>query len=262
MERIINLAEWPIDRLDSPEGQKLVAKCKADLTRDGMFNFEGFLRAEAIDRIVAGVAPILKADSFTHSRRHNIYFKKQIDGLPADHAVLQEFETSNRTICADQFPDSDILRLYLWEPFRVFLAAVMEKEALYPMEDKLACANVMSYSKGQALNWHFDRSEFTTTLLLQAPDAGGDFQYSQDLRSDDEPNYRGVVRLLEGEDDNLRTLHLKAGTLNVFRGKDTAHRVTPIDGAQDRIITVLSYFDRPGVVFSKEEQIGFYGRTG
>ncbi|KAG1702812.1 50S ribosomal protein L21 [Nymphon striatum] len=27
----------------------------------------------------------------------------------------------------------------------------------------------MAYKEGETLNWHFDRSEFTTTLLLQAP---------------------------------------------------------------------------------------------
>ena len=31
--------------------------------------------------------------------------------------------------------------------------------------------NVMAYREGEALNWHFDRSEFTTTLLLQQAEA-------------------------------------------------------------------------------------------
>ena len=35
----------------------------------------------------------------------------------------------------------------------------------------------MSYREGEALNWHFDRSEFTVTLLIQTPEEGGDFQY-------------------------------------------------------------------------------------
>jgi len=206
MDHIVDLARWPIDRLQDPEGQALVAQCQADLKADGMFNLEGFLKPEAIDRIVSDVVPVLASDSFTHERRHNIYFKKSVDGLPEDHPVLMEFETSNCTICADQFEDSDIYKLYQWPAFREFLAATLGKAVLYPMDDMLACANVMSYRAGQALNWHFDRSEFTTTLLLQAPEAGGDFQYSKDLRSDAKPNYAGVVRLLQGEDENLRTI--------------------------------------------------------
>ena len=114
---------------------------------------------------------------------------------------------------------------------------------------------------GEALNWHFDRSEFTTTLLLQAPEEGGDFVYRSDLRNDADPNYEGVARLLRGEDPEVKSLKLSAGTLNVFRGKNTAHKVSTVRGSRERIIAVFSYFDRPGVVFSREDQIGFYGRT-
>ena len=119
----------------------------------------------------------------------------------------------------------------------------------------------MSYREGEALNWHFDRSEFTTTLLLQEPSGGGDFQYRSDLRTDSDPNYDGVARLLEGNDPEVKTLKLSAGTLNVFKGKNTIHRVTPCKGPQERYIAVFSFYERPGVVFSKEEQTGFYGRA-
>jgi len=132
---------------------------------------------------------------------------------------------------------------------------------LYTMPDPLARLNVMSYGQSQTLNWHFDRSEFTTTLLLQAPETGGDFQYCRDLRSDDDPNYNGVARMLAGESDNLVTMAVKPGTLNVFRGKNTAHRVTPVAGNTRRIISVFSYYEQPDVMFSDEERIGFFGRA-
>ena len=48
---------------------------------------------------------------------------------------------------------------------------------------------------------------------------------------------------------------------NVFRGKNTAHRVSPVKGSRERIIAVFSYYERPGVIFSREEQIGFYVRA-
>jgi hypothetical protein len=129
------------------------------------------------------------------------------------------------------------------------------------MEDPLARVNCMSYGPGECLNWHFDRSEFTTTLLLQAPEAGGAFEYRTDLRSDDDPNYDGVARMLNGEDPEVRSLTLTPGALNVFRGKNTAHRVTPVDGARNRVIAVFSFYDRPGVLFTEEERVGFYGRA-
>jgi hypothetical protein len=130
------------------------------------------------------------------------------------------------------------------------------------MEDPLARVNVMGYRAGEALNWHFDRSQFTTTLLIQEPKAGGEFQYRTDLRSDDDPNYDGVVKFIDGLDPLVRTLPQKAGTLNVFKGKNTVHRVTPVEGDRDRMVAVFSYYERPGVLFSAEERIGFYGRPG
>ncbi len=262
MHNIVNLQKWPLQDLTSKEGVEMIRECRRELEETGMTNLGGFLHAHAIARIVNEVTPVFADHSFTHQRRHNIYFTKPPEGIPPDHPAWIEFETSNRTICADQIAQSELVKLYEWEPFRAFLAAIMGKEVLFTMSDPLARANVMSYGAAQALNWHFDRSEFTTTLLLQAPQSGGTFQYSKDLRTEQDPNYAGVARLLEGEDDNLRSLEVAPGTLNVFRGKNTAHRVTPVVGETERIIAVFSYFDHPGVAFSDEERLGFYGRTG
>ena len=154
------------------------------------------------------------------------------------------------------------LSQYEWTPLADFLARVMRKPRLYPMDDPLARANVMAYHEGEALNWHFDRSEFTTTLLLQAPDAGGEFQYRSDLRTPADPNLDGVARLLDGRDPEVRSLTLAAGTLNVFKGRNTAHRTAPVIGPRERMIAVFSYYERPGVLFSEEERVGFYGRAG
>jgi hypothetical protein len=259
MHDLIDLDTYPLDQPNSPAWQNLVADCRARLAQDGLFNLPGFLRPDVLEQTTAALRPILAREAFTHARRHNIYFAKSISGLPDDHPALQQFETSNQTICADQMGQAAVIALYEWAPFTTFLAAVMEKEALYTMADPLARVNVMSYHAGQALNWHFDRSEFTTTLLLQAPDAGGDFEYDRDLRSESDPNYAGVADLLEGRRSPVQ-MPLTAGTLNIFKGKNTAHRVTPVSGDRARIIAVFSYFDRPGVTFSPEERIGFYGR--
>ena len=261
MRQILDLDRYPFDRPGSPGWETLVQRCRADLVRDGMYNLEGLVRPEALERAVAELRPVIDTLSFTHRRRHNIYFRKEIPGLAADHPALAMTETVNHTVCADQILQAVPLWIYEWSPFITFVAATMDKDALYPMRDALARVNVMAYRDGEALNWHFDRSEFTTTLLLQAPDEGGDFVYRTDLRNDSDPNYDGVARLLRGEDPEVKSLKLSAGTLNVFRGKNTAHKVSTVRGSRERIIAVFSYFDRPGVVFSREDQIGFYGRT-
>lgn len=261
MRDILDLDRYPLDRLDSPDGKALIARCRAELAGNGMFNLDGLVRPRALAGAVAEIKPVLDSAAFTHRRRHNIYFADTIPGIAPDHPALRRFETVNHTVCADQIPDSLICRIYEWPPLADFLAAVMDRSRLYAMADPLARVNVMAYRAGEALNWHFDRSEFTTTLLLQSPVAGGAFQYRSGLRSEDDPNYDGVARLVAGEDNAVRTLPLKAGTLNVFKGKNTAHRVTPAAGDRERIIAVFSYYERLGVRFSEAERLGFYGRA-
>jgi hypothetical protein len=261
MRSIIDLDRYPLDRPESPEWRNLVASAKTELAKNGMFNLEGFLKPAAAQADTAHLTPRFATEAFTHARKHNIYFRKDVPGIDPDHPALAQFETINQTLCADQLGQTNLMQLYEWQPFAAFLAATMDKPALHTMADPLARANVMSYSEGQGLNWHFDRSEFTTTVLLQAPEAGSIFEFRSDLRSPDDPNYDGVARLLRGEDPDLRALTVTPGTLNVFRGKNTAHRVTPAIGKRPRVIAVYSYYEKPGVMFSAEEQRGFYGRA-
>lgn len=262
MRDLIDLDRYPLDRPHSAEWQALVDQCRADLAADGMFNLPGFLHADVAAQSAQALAPRFATEAFQHRRDHNIYFMKAIPGLADDHPALTRFQTSNDTLCYDQLQGSAMVKLYNWPHFATFLAATMDKPKLYTMDDPLAPVNTMSYVEGQALNWHFDRSEFTTTLLLQAPDQGGEFIYRTDLRSADNPNYEGVARMLRGDDPEVQTLTLAPGTLNVFRGKNTPHRVGNVRGATARIISVFSFYERPGVTFTDEERVGFYGRAG
>jgi len=262
MRNILNLDRYPLDREGSKEWQAMVARAAAELDALGMFNLEGFVQQHAIDKMVAQIKPVMDIQAYTHKRLHNIYFQPDIPGLDPNHPALRKVETVNHTLCADQISDSLLVSIYQYPPFARFLAATMGKPELHVMPDPLARVNVMAYRQGEALNWHFDRAEFTTTLLLQAPEIGGEFEYRSDLRSANDPNYAGVSDLLEGHDLQVKRVQLRAGTLNVFRGKNTAHRVTPVEGQIDRFIAVFSFFETPGVTFTNAERLGFYGRIG
>lgn len=261
MHDILDLDRYPLDRPGSRGWRELVDRCRTALADTGMFNLDGLMHPAAAAAEVAGMADTFAVDSFLHARDHNIYFRESIDGLSPDHPALARFATSNRTLCADQIAGSALIALYEWPQFAAFLAASMQMPQLHVMGDPLARVNVMSYCDGQALNWHFDRSEFTTTLLLQAPETGGVFEYRTGLRSAADPNYDGVARMLRGEDQQVRRLALSPGTLNVFKGRNTAHRVTPVTGDKARVIAVFSYYETPGIQFSPDERIGFYGRA-
>jgi hypothetical protein len=67
--------------------------------------------------------------------------------------------------------------------------------------------------------------------------------------------------VLRGKNPEIRTMAVSTGTLNSCRGKSTPQKVNPVKGARTRVIAVFSVFDKPGVRFSDEERIGFYGRA-
>jgi hypothetical protein len=261
LQSCLDLSAFPVDQPETSAYVGLVDRCRADVSAHGLCNLEGFLQASAAGQIASALEPEFATNAFRHARRHNIFFKKSVPGLATDDPALTEFETVNHTLCEDQLAGTLVSALYHWPPMARFLADVMAKSALFPMRDPLAGVNAMAYGDGEALNWHFDRSEFTVTLLLQAPKAGGVFEYRTDLRTPDDPNFAGIARLVSGEDQQIETMEVAPGTLNVFRGVNTPHRVTPVVGDQKRIIAVFSYYDRPGVRFSDEERLGFYGRA-
>lgn len=260
IEALIDLSSYPLHDPGSVAYASLVQRCRADLAADGMFNLDRLVTAHAIGIALRSLRPLIDGHSFVHRRRHNIYFAAAVAGIDPTHPALALMETTNRTVCADQVAQSPVVSIYEHGGLRQLLADVIGAEHLYLMDDPLARVNVMSYRHGEALNWHFDRAEFTVTLLLQAPMSGGEFQYRRDLRAAGDPNHDGVARLLAGKDPEVITRVIMPGTLNVFRGIDTAHRVTPVEGDRDRVVAVYSYYDRPGVTFTDDERMGFYGR--
>lgn len=258
---IVDLDRYPLDRPGSPQWEQLVADCRAALRDRGMFDLPGFVHPDVVGATAATLAPRMAAESYAVHRMHNIYFLDVVEGLADDHPALTKVLTANHTLCGDQLTDTALTTLYEWEPFQAFIAATVGKPALHPMADPLACVNVLAYRPGEALNWHFDRSEFTTTIVLQQPTAGGVFEYRRDLRTPDDPNHDGVAAVVLERDPAVERLVIEPGALNVFLGKDTAHRVTTVEGELERMVAVLSYYEQPGVVFSDTDNLGFYGRT-
>jgi hypothetical protein len=261
MNDVLNLERFPLDRPESAEAEKLAVACRAELAATGMFNLEGFVRPAQIERAAGELLRLSERDSYVHRRSHNVYFSDTVPGIAPDHPALRRIDTINHTLCGDQIAGSIVERIYEWAPLRDFLARVLVLPRLFLMDDRLARLNVMEYRTGMGLNWHFDRSHFTTTLLLQAAQAGGEFEYRSGLRGADDPNYGGVARALAGDDPHIRIAPLRAGTLNVFAGRNTLHRVSPVTGSRSRLIAVLSYYEKSGVKMSAEDLRGFYGRA-
>jgi hypothetical protein len=67
--------------------------------------------------------------------------------------------------------------------------------------------------------------------------------------------------MIAGNDPEVISVDVEPGALNVFRGHNTAHRVTTVSGDKERMVAVFSLYEKPGVRFSNSENMGFYRRT-
>ena len=54
---------------------------------------------------------------------------------------------------------------------------------------------------------------------------------------------------------------MNPGTLLLFEGRNSIHRVTPIAGQTTRLVALLAYDTKPGTRSSKGLQMARYGRT-
>ena len=54
---------------------------------------------------------------------------------------------------------------------------------------------------------------------------------------------------------------MQPGTLVLFQGRYSIHRVTEVRGSVERLLAVLSYDERPGQRMAPYTQKTFYGRA-
>ena len=175
---------------------------------------------------------------------------------------IRQVVSSKGLIADDQIPpDSPLRTIYADSDLRGFLCAVLDIESIHAYDDPLSSINVHFAPHGRELGWHFDNSSFAVTLLLQAPQAGGIFEYVPAARASGrgEQGYETVDAVLDGIHP-VETLTFAPGDLVLFRGRDALHRVTPTIGDVTRLLVVFAFNDEPGVRLSDSALATFYGR--
>jgi len=253
---VVDLERYP---LDDPE---LVRRCSAELAEEGALKLDGFLRADAVERMVAQ-ARELASRGYPNDATHNAYFDDEIDeSLPEDHPRRIRVRSAQKAVAMDLLPPDFAPRaLYESDEMTAFVAAVLGKEALFRSADPLDGCNMTVYEAGDELGWHFDQSEFSVTLMIQRAERGGDFEYAPMVREPGDERYDDVRAVLLGRSDRVRQLLSEPGTLAFFRGRYSLHRVPPVEGETPRMNSVLTYSVEPGHKLSAMAQQLYYGRT-
>lgn len=239
----------------------LIARCKEQLDREGALTLPNFLSATTLESLVTE-AQRAEPQAYFTAATHNVYLTHKDESLADDHVFNRQVISTKGCVCDDVIAQSSPLRtLYNNDVFKAFICAILGEDQLHPYADPLSSINIHYAPHGKELGWHFDNSEFAITLLLQAPDAGGAFEYVKDLRNADQGdmNFEGVDAVLNG-DAPVDILPFEPGTLVLFRGRNSMHRVTPTIGDTTRYLVVLAYNSQPGISLSENARQTFYGR--
>jgi hypothetical protein len=263
----MDLEAYPIAGPDGPAGAAperatLVKRLRAELDRKQYCVLPAFMRRGAREQAVADAMAARPLAHHIRDRR-NCYLQRNHDpSLAEDHPRNLLFDTSSRMIAYDLIPaNSPLKTLYHWAATRRLVADIVGAEALYDNADPYQPANMLCFEDGDRSSWHFDSGNaFTVTLMLQAPEAGGAFEMVPNARSESDPNHDYLRAVLQGErDQDIAEVAREPGSLCIFRGCNSLHRVSPVRGGTLRIMGVLVYETEPGVIGDPEVNETVYG---
>lgn len=268
LHQIVDLDRYPLDRLDAAERRGLVDQCRAELDETGCCLLPGFLKPEAIAAAFADADAALP-------RAHQVDFATTYDegypnphgmpltALPADHPRRCPSPTYIRFVAMDLIRDGDPVKdLFLWPNMIAFAGGVLNMSAVYPYACPLSGCIFTVAEKGELQDWHFDANDFIVSIMLQAADDGGNFEYVSGLRTPDaDDDFEGVRHVFRGDHPGVTRPRIEPGTLTIFKGRYNLHRASPVEGEGRRVMAILTYEDTPGRVGVPKYQKLFFGRT-
>ena len=259
-EQIVDTARYPIQDLTSAEGAKLVTACREEFAATGLCTLPGFVSPEALG-VLAHEANGLLGEAYFCDSTHNAYLKDADPDVSPDDVTQRQEATYVGSVAYDYLPqDGAMKRLYLWDPLMNFIGGILDKKPFFRFADPLGACSINVFVNGGQHGWHFDESEFTITLMLQQPDEGGLFEYVPQIRGRD--NEKEIVGgVLAGNRDGVMQLPFTPGTLLVFGGNRTIHRVTQVKGKTPRLVPVLCYAETPDHKNSEQVRELFWGRA-
>jgi len=263
LQDLVDLDRYPIDQPDAPALRTVIAGVQGALAQDGCAVLRGFVHAHGLAQLVAE-ADSVAGQAHLSFGRTNAYFSQDDPSLPPDHPVRQFYNRSNAFVPADNFAaDGPLRRIYEHPGFMPFIREALSEpqDRFFRYDDPLADVIVNQVEAGPGFPWHFDTNNFTVTLVIQNAEEGGAFEYVPNLRSAEDENFEAVARVLNGASEDVRSLELQPGDLQIFRGRDSLHRVAPVSGARRRYVGIFSFVETAGMCGGVERTRQLYGRV-
>ena len=264
---LVDLDRYPVLDPDG-EGAEVIARHAAELRDTGVSILPGFLRAEALPALVAE-CDALAEGAYLQDVSGTPYLERPDPAAwPVGHPRVTWARSVVCTVAYDRFsPVRSALRaLYEWDALSDFVSRILGRTPLYRYADPLGAMNLAVMHEGDALGWHFDQTDFVVSLAIQPSDAGGEFENVPRLRWAEggaiEERYDTVAKVLAADAPHLiTTVPMMPGTLMLFEGRWSLHRVTPVVGTTPRHVALFAYDTQPGTVSSDLLRAFRYGRS-
>jgi hypothetical protein len=262
LDQMIDTSRYPLTDPDGPAAAAVVARARHELEALGCTVLPDFVRPALHDVLrqeCAALAPRAHFDAETV----NVYNIAVDTELPPDHPGRRTFRRGNAFVARDRIPAGSLIaRLYADPGFQRFVARCFDLPALHELADPLSGLVLNVVEPGMEHPWHFDTNEFTVSMLTQGADDGGVFEYCPRIRSAADERFADVRDVLDGRGERLiRRLPLRPGDLQLFMGRYSLHRVSPVRGTTARHSAIFAYSERPGVIGSPARTRQLFGRV-
>lgn len=277
---VVDVQRYPITSKSSTKYTTLVESSRAALQAMGSASFPGFIRADVIASMAEEVSDLPAHNRLEVKNLYGVNAEAYKDRdfpngteLDRGHPLVRKFAQDVHAVANDCIPtDALINKVYNSPIVTQFLADVLGIDTLYQFDDEFQKLNIMYIYDSGNRGWHFDGSDFVVTLMLQPSLEGGEFEFSPFLRGPQifdgkggftrDENYEGVRKVINGENASTFNTQVKqsaAGTLNLFYGMRSLHRVRSVFGPRKRIMSVLSYHREPNQCSTPAMNISLYG---
>ena len=262
---LVDLERYPIDDLECADTVALAKRCRTELDHAGVSILPGFRTAAATATAVAesqALAPLGHPSDLEGTP----YLELPADHWPAGHPRVTWAHTRLTAVAYDQFPPGSVLRaLYESDALLAFLSRALGFD-VFRYDDPLGGLNLAAMYDGDRLAWHYDQTDFVVSLAVQESETGGDFECVPMTRAagadqTTDERYDDVAAILAGDDSRVVTIPMTPGTLMLFEGRHTLHRVSPIGGDRPRYVGLFGYDRKPGTCSSELLRLIRYGRA-
>jgi len=256
---IINLEQYPIHKRHSELYKQIVESTKRELADDGCARLSNFILRDSLDRMTKEIDNNLTSISWVKSK-HNPYFNKGDPELGQSHPLNTYSLRSTGYLSSELVEQTSDYR-FLFEDDHMlhFVSDCFDVKPLYRYADPLAKHPYSIMNDGDYFPWHFDGNEYTISVLVKEPTAGGIFEYAPHVRDKGNENFDGIKKVLQGNNSLVKQLKLLEGDLQFFKGRYSMHRVTKVEGSS-RYIAVPSYSPQPNRINKPEHNRQVYGK--